>query len=29
MATKIVVNLPVADLARSAEFCTRLGLPRG
>jgi len=29
MATKIFVNLPVADLARSTEFFTGLGLRRG
>ena len=29
MATRIFVNLPVADLARSTGFFTGLGLPQG
>jgi predicted lactoylglutathione lyase len=29
MATKIFVNLPVRDLARSTEFFTGLGFPQG
>jgi len=29
MATKIFVNLPVADLARAIEFRTGLGLRQG
>ena len=29
MATKIFVNLPVADLARSTEFFTGLGFSQG